>query len=109
IISAHPHTSSYTLDVPEDSHIHPTFHVSQLKMHIPNDDALFPGRSRAEPEPIITESGSQEWFIDKILDRRKCGRGWQYKVRWKDEDARADRWLPGSEVEDCEALDHFLR
>jgi hypothetical protein len=38
--SSNPATSNYTLELPDELHthnIHPTFHFSQLKPHIPND------------------------------------------------------------------------
>lgn len=35
-----------------------------------------------EPGPVVTEDGSREWFVDRILDRRPRGRGFQYLVRW---------------------------
>ncbi|KAF9440231.1 hypothetical protein P691DRAFT_633359, partial [Macrolepiota fuliginosa MF-IS2] len=42
ITKAHPESSSYTLALPQSSQIHPTFHTSQLKAFIPNDNMNFP-------------------------------------------------------------------
>ena len=47
VVEAHPETSTYTLDIPEDlrrRRVHPTFNVSLLKRHEPNNDLLFPAR-----------------------------------------------------------------
>ena len=43
-----------------------------------------------------------------ILDRREREREWQYLVWWKEWDVKKDKWLPGKEVVDLEALDRFM-
>ena len=52
--------------------------------------------------------GLEEFFVEKIIKDAKRGRGWRYLVRWKGYGQEDDSWLPGSELEDCEALDHWL-
>jgi hypothetical protein len=42
IVSAIPESSTYTLDLPEHTNVYPTFHVSELKHHVPNNAELFP-------------------------------------------------------------------
>jgi hypothetical protein len=45
VVKAHPNSSTYTLELPPElvkCNIHPTFHVSRIHMHIPNDDVRFP-------------------------------------------------------------------
>jgi hypothetical protein len=42
IISAHPESSNYTLELPAHTNIHPTFHVSELRAHVPNNANLYP-------------------------------------------------------------------
>lgn len=60
------------------------------------------------PGTVVTENG-EEWFVDRIVDERKRGRGYQYLVRWVGEGPETQVWLPRSELEDCEALDTWLK
>ena len=46
--------------------------------------------------------------LERILERRRRGRGVQYLVRWKGYGREDDEWLPGAECADLEALDVFL-
>ncbi|RDB23650.1 Transposon Tf2-9 polyprotein [Hypsizygus marmoreus] len=105
IIKAFPDSSLYTLSLPENSKIHPSFHSSQLRPFIENDNSMFPHRILPRPGPIVTEDGSTEYFIDHILDERKRGRGKQFLVRWLGYGVESDLWLPGVELMDTEALD----
>jgi hypothetical protein len=82
ITQAFPESLSYTLLLPPTSKVHPTFHVAQLRTHVPNDDVLFPSWAHRAPKPLITEDGATEYFIKKILDRRPRGRGHQFLMRW---------------------------
>lgn len=109
ILDAHPDTSTYTLDLPNSPNIFPTFHVSQLRPYHPNDPILFPSREQPKPGPVVTEDGQLENFIEKIIDERKRGRGFQYLVRWVGFDEGDDEWLPRRDLEDCEALDVWER
>ncbi len=108
ILSSHPETSSYTLDLPNSPNTFPTFHASVLKPFFPNDPDLFPHRDHPQPCPIVTADGVEEFFINKIIDDRKRGCGFQYLVRWVREGEEADCWLSRKELEDCEALDKWL-
>ena len=77
VVEAQPDCSVYTLGLPASTRIHPTFHASLLKLFIPNDATLFPSRDPACPAPVVTENGQEEWLVERLLDRRWCGRGWQ--------------------------------
>ena len=56
----------------------------------------------------MTEDGLEEFLVQDIIDARRRGRGWQYLVRWVGYGPEHDRWLAGSALEDCEALDTWL-
>ena len=99
--------STVTLHLPNSPHTFPVFHTSEVRPFKPNDDTLFPGRTLKPPPPII-QNGKQEFFVDKIVDERRRAKQTQYRVRWQGEGPEGDKWLPASEVEDCEALDLWL-
>lgn len=105
IIDAHSETSTYTLDLPNSPNIFPTFHASQLHPYYAND----PAREHPCPEPLVTENGQLDNFIEHIIDERKVGRGRQFLVRWVGFGEEDDEWLPRSKLEDCESLDTWER
>ena len=98
--------STVTLDIPNKPHLFPVFHSSEVHPFKENNDDLFPQRA-LHPPPPITIDDHQEFFIEKIVDERQRNRKTQYLVRWRGEGPEGDKWLPASELEDCEALDHW--
>ena len=100
--------STITLNLPNSPNIFPVFHTSEILPFMESDISLFPSRRLEEPPPILTEDSDEEYFIEKILDAHRCGRGYQYLVRWKGYSTEEDRWLPSSKLQDCEALDVWL-
>ena len=110
VVVAFPETSTYRLEVPNapPNFCH-TFHASQLKRYVPNDRTLFPGRDFPRDGPVLLENGREEHVIERILDERRRGRGWQYLVRWKGYGPGDDEWLPRREIEETIALDEWLR
>ena len=99
--------STVTLHLPDSPHAFPVFHTSEVLPFNENDDELFPQRAMNPPAPIIRD-GEQEFFIEKIVDERRRAKQTQYRVRWQGEGPEGDKWLPASEVDDCEALDIWL-
>ena len=108
ITSTFPLHSVYTIDMPNSPELYSHFHATLLKPFIPNNKELFPSHIHLHPGMVITEKG-EEWFIDQIIDERKHSRGYQYLVRWGGEGPEMDSWLPRAEVEECEALDVWLK
>jgi hypothetical protein len=108
IVKTHPEASTYMLHLPNSPNVFPTYHVSELILHIRNDAKLFPNREHQQPPPVVTSDGIEEYFIDEIIDSRCHGKGCQYLVQWSGYGLEHDRWLLGSALEDCEALDCWL-
>ena len=96
--------STVTLDLPNLPNIFPIFHSSEVRPFSENDDTLFPSRALIPRQPVSI-NGHEEFFIDKIVDERKCAKKTLYKVRWQGEGPEGDLWLPAEDLQDCEALD----
>ena len=110
VVEAFPQTSTYRLDVPNAPlNFCFMFHTSQLKRYVQNDQDLFPGQEFPCDGPVMLESGEEEHVIERILDERRRGRGWQYLVRWKGYGPGDDEWLARRELEETIALDEWLR
>jgi hypothetical protein len=75
-----PEISTITVELPNNPQTFPTFHTSQVLPFVENDPTLFPSRELLKPPPIMIDS-QEEFFIERILDERKRGRGVQYLVR----------------------------
>lgn len=108
ILKAFPQSSVYELELPNAPNTYSMFHASELKAYHENNQELFPERHFPEPVPV-PGTVHEEYLIEKILDHRPRGRGFQYLVRWTNQSPSEDRWLPGSELQDCAALDDYLR
>ena len=107
IIEANSNTSNYRLGLPTElakRGIHNNFHVGLLRKHYPNDDALFPLRSLAEPydfgEPLDVE-----WLVDEILSHHWDGRKLMLQVKWNLGDTTIE---PYNTCKDLAALDRYL-
>lgn len=107
VTSAHPETSTYVLKLPDSDVPEETFHARLLKPYKSNNPLLFPDRAnqRPQPAPILNEKGEEEYLVEKIVEEKKWGKGRRFLVRWQGYGPEADRWVPGSEMEDTEALD----
>lgn len=80
IVEANPSVSTYTLDVSANYGMHPVFHSSELLPVTENDASLYLGRERNAPAPVIID-GYEEFFVEKILEQKVRGAGFQYLVR----------------------------
>ncbi|KAJ2927408.1 hypothetical protein H1R20_g9685, partial [Candolleomyces eurysporus] len=104
VVRANPSTSTYTLDLPGDSNIFPVFHGSLLKPYYPNNDEEVPTRSHIQPPPLKFKDGTEEYFIDKIIDEHRMRRHSRFLVRWKGYGPEDDLWIHEHELEGMDAL-----
>lgn len=107
ITVANPNKSTYTLKLPEDlikRRIHPTFHVSRLRRHEPNNSKLFPHREVITFYDIGTPT-DLDLSVDEIVTHRWKRGAVEFKVRWDHGD---ETWEPLENMEACEALDNYL-
>jgi hypothetical protein len=108
VVEANPDTSTYSLKLPFSDVKVEGFHGRLLKPWKPNNPLLFPDRQLPEPAPTLNPDGEPEWLVEKIVDQRKRGKGYQYLVRYVGYGPEDDRWLPGAEVDELEAMDKWL-
>ena len=84
--------------------MHNVFHSSLLRIHIANDNRLFPSRSE-EQIPNIGGTG-QEWAIEKILAHRGSHSDATFEVQW----ALGDRsWVPYRDLEHLRPLKEYFK
>jgi hypothetical protein len=81
IIHVSPKHLTITLEMPNAPLMFLTFYTSQVKPFNENDNFLFPSRKAFMQVPKIMPDGSEEFVIDKIIDEKRVGRGYQYLVR----------------------------
>jgi len=108
IVEAHIATSTVTLELPPELtawRVHPTFCVSQIRAHIPNDNKRFPCRD-AKSYYYFGAVDKPEWFVDDILAHHWVGRAHlEFQVRWTLGNVT---WEPLAECKELEALDEYL-
>ncbi|KIM83424.1 hypothetical protein PILCRDRAFT_69570, partial [Piloderma croceum F 1598] len=60
------------------------------------------------PGLVITPDSQEGWLINRILDEHVRGKGGQFLEQWGGKGNGDDRWLPGRQLADTEALDNWL-
>ena len=99
-----PSTVSFRLDIPEDSRIHDTFHVSKLKLAT---DVTY---SQLESKQIHIPTDREhdgDYEVDKILDHdfNKVVKKWFYLVSYKGYSTLFDsRWEPREHLDGATAI-----
>jgi hypothetical protein len=104
VTESHPNESKYTLDLPPElkaQRIHPLFHVTRLRPHNKNDDALFPKREVCAYYNF-GDAEDEEWLVDDILAHQWKGKKVSFLVQWNLGDTT---WEPYSQCKDLAALD----
>ncbi|KNZ80888.1 hypothetical protein J132_03877, partial [Termitomyces sp. J132] len=83
--------------------IHNIFHASLLRIHIPNNNHLFPGQLDAQV--VEPQQHPTEWAAEKIVSHTGSGGHLLFEVLWKSGDRT---WLLHNEVEDLTLLQLYL-
>jgi hypothetical protein len=102
-----PSTSNYLLELPKElanRRIHPKFHISRLRPHVPNDDERFPRRD-VQTFYDFGLPEEAEWFVDEIIGHRWTRNKLDLQVRWSLGDVT---WEPLSTCNELAALDNYL-
>ncbi|KZT40050.1 hypothetical protein SISSUDRAFT_968731, partial [Sistotremastrum suecicum HHB10207 ss-3] len=64
--------------------VNSSFHASVLRLHVANDDRLFPGRQFHQLAGF--NDSPTEWDVDRIIAHSGAGSGAAFKVLWKSGD-----------------------
>ena len=85
--------------------VHPTFHVSLLRAHVPNDDVRFP-HCDMKAYYDFGAADKPEWFVDEILAHRWVdSMDLELQVRWT---LGNMTWEPLASCKELAALDEYL-
>ena len=98
--------NSYRIEFPDalkQIGIHSVFHSSLLRIHVVNNDHLFPRRSE-EQVPDLSGTG-KEWAIEKVLTHRGSHSDTSFEVQWVSGDRS---WVPYSDLEHLRPLQEYL-
>jgi hypothetical protein len=97
--------ATYHLDLSEElvkRGLHPAFHASLLKPHVPNDDRRFPGRLPSQFPGFGKRP--DEWIVESILDHQGKGVNSEFEIQWKAGDRT---WAPYREVMHLMAMERY--
>ena len=98
--------SSFKIDLPTELKkrgVHDVFHSSLLRIHLPNDDRLFPGRQ--EKQLGHSSKIEEEWAVEEILTHHQAHGDTIFEVKWKAGDVT---WLPNYEISYLQVLKNYL-
>ncbi|CUA78236.1 Transposon Ty3-I Gag-Pol polyprotein [Rhizoctonia solani] len=98
--------NTYELKLPsdlKDRGIHPVFHASLLRIHVPNDDKKFPARA-GEHFASLTDA-PREWGVKAIVQHAGKGKETRFEVEWAN---GVRTWEEYRDIKHLEALDEYL-
>ena len=96
---------SFQLDLPAQLKrrgVHNVYHSSLLRVHVPNDNRLFPGRLDTQ---LGLDEDDEEWAVNRILSHNGSGTDATFEILWKSGDVT---WLPYYQVTHLQALTDYL-
>lgn len=88
------------LNLPVGAKFNSTVHVSMLKPYSFSDAGEFPLRQVPRPDAVLVDD-ALEYEVERILARRKRGRGYQYLVLWRGFGLDEATWEPLSNLTNC--------
>ena len=108
VVEVHTATSTVRLELPSEltaRWVHPTFHVSLVWAHVPNNDERFPHHDTATCYDFRA-ADKPKWFVDEILAHHWVDQAHlEFQVHWTLGDIM---WEPLSKCKELEALDVYL-
>jgi RNase H-like domain found in reverse transcriptase/Integrase zinc binding domain/Reverse transcriptase (RNA-dependent DNA polymerase)/Retroviral aspartyl protease/Zinc knuckle len=99
--------SSFKLDLPfhlKKRGVHNVFHASLMRIHLPNDDRLFPGRM--DTQIAGEDATDDEWAVDYIKSHSGAKTDAIFEIQWKTGDTT---WMPYYQITHLQALTDYLQ
>ncbi|KAF8799604.1 hypothetical protein BYT27DRAFT_7031803, partial [Phlegmacium glaucopus] len=83
--------------------VHSVFHSSLLRIHVPNDDQLFPGSMDTQigDNPDI----ENEWAVELIKSHAELGENVIFEIKWKSGDVT---WMPYYQIKHLQVLEEYF-
>ncbi len=88
---------------PANRRIHSAFHVSKLK---PVFHATINPQTPVPPPPRLVD-GEPVYSVNRILDSRRRGHGFQYLVDWEGYGPEERSWVPARDILDHSLIDDY--
>ena len=108
VVESHETASTVTLELlPElvNRQVHPTFHMSLIRAHVPNNNGRFPHHD-TKSYYDFGSTDKPEWFVDEILAHHWISpNALELQIHWTLRDVM---WEPLAECKELEALDKYL-
>ena len=83
--------------------IHDVFHASLLRIHVPNDDRLFPGQ--LDNQIWEFEDAEHEWAVERIKSHSGAKTDALFEIVWKSGDMT---WLPYHKISHLNTLQQYF-
>jgi hypothetical protein len=100
--------NSFQIELPDclkQRGIRDVFHASLLRVHVPNDNRLFPGRLESQVADFEDDDGA-EWAADQILSHDGAGREVILEVRWRAGDTT---WVKYDRIKNLSVATEYLK
>ena len=97
---------SFKLELPNElkqTEVHNIFHLSLLRIHISNDDRLFPGQQ--ENQLRLRPEVEEEWAVEEVLSHHGSKGDIIFELKWKSGDIT---WLPSHDIAHLQVLKNYL-